>query len=551
MTNDQRITELTALKEIAETLNRSYDMDHMLDNVLRKLLEVTGLTTAWIFMVDEEPDYSCVADQELPSALKWKDKYPMKNGSCWCVNKYWRKELHHAVNIIECKRITDAIQYKWGDTEGILHHATVPLKAGQELFGILNIAAPDKEVFDEEELALLESVAFQIGSAIKRSRLYHSSQKRALNYAKLGEVSQQITSILNMKDIPIEVVQHVSDIFSWRVVAFFIVEDDHLSLRAFCANGYVERCCIDLLFQEAGFIAETYITKKKQVIYRNDDTIHFDLLPLPEFQSAVTAPIQYNDHTYGVLLVSCEKRNAFDDNDVDVIQSISDVISLTMENARLYEQRKELAHFEERNRLARDLHDSVCQMLFSLSLTAKGAEMLLKSEDQQVNLEQALDEIQTLSQEALKEMRSLIWQLRPTGLEQGLITGICHYAQQLGLEVETKMKGVVELPRHIEEALYRIGQEALNNISKHAQTPKAKVILEKNEKEEVLFTVMDQGQGFDPKKNRNQSLGLIGIRERVQRLEGQLAISSSIGEGTQLAIKIPLSKGERGSKKIE
>lgn len=149
MSRETRANELLILKEIAETLNMSNDMHQMLNAVLVKLLQVTGLTTGWIFLGEEKPEYTCFVDHNLPPALTWQDKYPMCNGDCWCLQLYWDGKLKHAVNIIECKRITDAIKYRWGDTNGILHHATVPLEAGGEIFGILNIGTPGKEHFTD------------------------------------------------------------------------------------------------------------------------------------------------------------------------------------------------------------------------------------------------------------------------------------------------------------------------------------------------------------------------------------------------------------------
>ncbi|MET3293012.1 UNVERIFIED_CONTAM: GAF domain-containing protein [Brevibacillus sp. OAP136] len=203
MTEGKRVDELAALKEIAVTLNITNDTNHMLDAVLRKLLEVTGLTTGWIFLMENEPGYTCVVDHRLPPALSWGDKEPMCTGSCWCVDKYWGGRLHNAVNIINCKRIENAIEYKWGDTEGIYHHATVPLKAGEKWFGLLNVAAPGKEHFSDEELALLTAVAYQIGTALARTKLFHAEQKRAELYAKLGDASKAIGAVTELQKNPL------------------------------------------------------------------------------------------------------------------------------------------------------------------------------------------------------------------------------------------------------------------------------------------------------------------------------------------------------------
>jgi signal transduction histidine kinase len=540
MSHERQEDELIALKTIAETLNNSNDMNQMLNAVLKKLLEVTGLTTGWIFLVDEEPEYSCVVDVNLPPALTWGNKTPMCNDTCWCLDRYWDGRLKHAVNIIECKRIENAIEYNWGDTAGIQHHATVPLEAGGESFGILNVAAPGKENFNDKELALLQSVAFQIGTAVKRTRLYHAQQKRAVNFAKLGEVTHHLGSISEGNKIPSEAVKQLGNTFEWPSVSFFIREENTLSLRALYDHGQVKKEWKTISTSEAGPLA-TAFQKQHTVVVTNttDHSLGLESIGLPPYQSGMAVRLRLRDHTFGVIFVSSEKKNHFDDNDVDVLQALADHISLAMENARLYEQRRELARMEERNRLARDLHDSVCQTLFSLTLTARGTESVLAGQSELAD--QSLQEIQKLSQDALEEMRSLIWQLRPSGLEQGLLTALKRYGEGLGIAVKEEVEGVRSLPRAIEEALWRIGQESLNNVSKHAGTDQVSISLLVSNKE-VIMEVIDQGSGFTLGPSQNElSMGLASMRERAEMLGGVFSITSQQGQGTKLKVSIPFS----------
>ena len=232
MFRDNRTNELVILKEIAETLNTSNDTYHVLQAVLEKLLSVTGLTTGWIFLADENGKYTKLIDYQLPEALTYENKRPMCEGECWCLRGFVDGKLERAVNIIECKRINNAIEYNWGDTEGILHHATVPLKAGGEKFGVLNVASPGKTHFSEEELVLLQSVAFQIGTALKRTKLYENEKRRAHYYVKLERFIQDLKMIHKFNVLPEKVVNHVGEVFQWNQVALFIREEKELSLRA-------------------------------------------------------------------------------------------------------------------------------------------------------------------------------------------------------------------------------------------------------------------------------------------------------------------------------
>lgn len=174
---EKEIHRLEALKEIAELLNEATNLQDMLEKVLHTLLQVMNLQTGWIFFIDESGKHRMLVDENLPPALTWQEKKPMCEGDCWCVERFVNGRLEKATNIIECKRIEDAIECNWGETEDVTHHATIPLRSGSEKFGLLNVAAPHKTHFSEEELALLEAIAFQIGTTIQRIQLVEKERK--------------------------------------------------------------------------------------------------------------------------------------------------------------------------------------------------------------------------------------------------------------------------------------------------------------------------------------------------------------------------------------
>ncbi|CAM3715351.1 GAF domain-containing sensor histidine kinase [Mesobacillus zeae] len=364
-------SEISILKEIAELLNEGTEIDCVLSQVLKKLLHVTGLQTGWIFLIDDEGKHVMAASESLPPALTFNHCAKMKEGHCWCVNRYRDGRLDKATNIIECQRIETAILEKTGDHAGLTHHATVPLRAGYERFGLLNIGSPNKTHFNQEELNLLEAVAFQIGTALKRIKLTLREQETML--------------------------------------------------------------------------------------------------------------------------------------------------------------------ITERNRLARDLHDSVNQLLFSLSLTARAGEELSESTE----VKQTFSYMQDLAQEALGEMRALIWQLRPQGLENGLLSAFCGYADMLGLDLKTKVDGVAAFPGNVEEALWRIGQEALANCKKHAQTRHAFIKLSITDTATTM-AVSDNGCGFHYDESQElPSFGLRSMKSRTEALGGTFNLASKLGGGTEIIIHIP------------
>jgi signal transduction histidine kinase len=210
-------------------------------------------------------------------------------------------------------------------------------------------------------------------------------------------------------------------------------------------------------------------------------------------------------------------------------------------------QVQELAAAAERNRLARELHDSVTQIVFGLTLSAQAARILIDRDPPRAVAE--LDHLQVLAQSALAEMRALIQQLHPRSMaEEGLAAGlhrlVAEHQSNHGLSVDLQVTGEQRLPAKIEEELFCIAQEALNNIVKHARTDRAMVTLNLEDVSRVWMAIEDNGIGFDPNKVKNLPghLGLVSMAERIQELGGSLVIDSKAGKGTSVRVDLAMAQ---------
>lgn len=226
-----------------------------------------------------------------------------------------------------------------------------------------------------------------------------------------------------------------------------------------------------------------------------------------------------------------------------------------IENARLYEQARTLATVEERQRLARELHDSVTQSLYSLTLLAEAGRRTALSGD----LEKVTGNIARLgetAQQALKEMRLLVYELRPLALESAGLAEVLQHRldaveKRAGIETILRIQLEEELPPQIEHELYRITQETLNNSLKHAAATAVSVVL-RSLNNTVEMEITDNGKGFNPEKIQDRGgLGLTSIRERIDALGGSLSITAQPGNGTNIHIHVPLGDGETGPRKKE
>jgi signal transduction histidine kinase len=216
--------------------------------------------------------------------------------------------------------------------------------------------------------------------------------------------------------------------------------------------------------------------------------------------------------------------------------------AVAIENARLYGQAQGLAVLEERQRLARELHDSVSQALYGISLGARTARTLAERDPGRVIA--PLDYVLSLAEAGQAEMRALIFELRPESLaEEGLVAALEKQAGSLrarhNLAVEFDLAAEPELPLAAKEALYRIAQEALHNTVKHARADRVRLRLG-HDGAVCALEVSDNGRGFDATGSFPGHLGLRSMRERVERLGGTFSIASGPGEGTRIRAELPL-----------
>jgi len=264
----------------------------------------------------------------------------------------------------------------------------------------------------------------------------------------------------------------------------------------------------------------------------------------PNMKSFLGVPIVAKGEVIAAFyLANREGAQGFTDDDQEVIETLAAHAAIAIENTRLYERSRELSIVEERNRLARELHDSVTQTLFSLSLTAESAATLADSDPAQAK-EQILS-ARRLATEALQEMRSLIFELRPAELEaEGLVATLRKRVDVLRRvyhkEIEFDVRGERRLDPDSETQLFRIVQEALHNALKHSEADSLAVELSMQDGR-VVACIRDDGIGFDPDAARLRSgrLGLTSMQERAEELGGRIDIHSEPGHGTEVFVEVP------------
>jgi len=367
------------------------------------------------------------------------------------------------------------------------------------------------------------------------------------------DVSHRITSTLELEPLLHLILDQIESIIPNSGAAIFTLEGDKLYVAAYQVPGIPVMDQPHYLTLSKAGVYQQVILKKEVLII---DDIEGDTPLLRAFKESFTLPnthkfdharswigipLVVRDQVTGLLSLTHKSPAYYTQQHVRLAITITNQVAVAIENARLYEQAQNLAVLEERHRIARELHDSVTQLLYGICLYCTATSRSVRA-DKYDTLEQNLDEIKDNALQALQEMRLLILELDPPMLQKaGLVAALQASLEVIenrtSLETELKTDGVGRLPRRVETELYRIAMEALNNLIRYARAQKVTVELRASDGW-VWMEICDNGVGFDLVQARqNRGMGLHNMEQRARQLNGQLIIMSSPGAGTRIKVE--------------
>jgi signal transduction histidine kinase len=266
----------------------------------------------------------------------------------------------------------------------------------------------------------------------------------------------------------------------------------------------------------------------------------------PQLRAWMGVPLVVRDEVIGAIVLSHGEVGHYTPRHAELALAFAGHAALAIENARLYAQAQQTASLEERQKLARELHDSVSQALYGIALGARTARAQLdRHPDDSARAKEPVDYVLQLAEAGIAEMRALIFELRPESLAQeGLVAALEKHAASLHaryqLDVEADLCAEPDVPLAAKEALYRIAQEALHNTVKHAQAQHVWLRLAVADGM-VELEARDDGVGFDADGSFPGHLGLTSMRERIARLSGRVEIESATGTGTRVTARVPMA----------
>jgi signal transduction histidine kinase len=262
----------------------------------------------------------------------------------------------------------------------------------------------------------------------------------------------------------------------------------------------------------------------------------------PVLTDFLGVPITDGDNVLGIIFLANKRQpGGFTERDQELLTLFAAHAAIALTNARLYERNRELTVMTERNRLARELHDAVAQKLFSLRLTAQAAAALATRDPGRVPAE--LAQVERLAADALAELRSVIFELRPADLEEDGLAGSLHkHIELLDRIYEARLTfqgdGDIILSQECELTLFRIAQEAVHNALRHAHASDISLRL-RREGPRVSLTIADDGTGFEPADAGGDGLGLASMRDRAEAAGATLTLETAPGSGTIIKVEAP------------
>jgi signal transduction histidine kinase len=410
----------------------------------------------------------------------------------------------------------------------------------------------DADEFTEDDEELTQLLAAQAAVAIENTRLYETSTRWLRHLESLSEIGDALAGELELEPLLGLVARRLRSLVQARLVLIALPDTGGETLRIAAADGQGSDA-YGLVGTELGLGG----SKTGRVLQRGRSERVDSVLDDPEIdqqaarrmgvRSALYVPLVAGGRPIGVVVVHDKlgASSSFSDEDVRLTESLAaraaTAVELSERVSRDTVRRVVEAQENERARLARELHDETGQALTSILLGLKTLEESNQTDESRA----AVSDLRELVVSTLQDVRRLAVELRPASLDDfGLVPAIerlrdlVSEQSTVSMEVHSQL-GDQRLPAETETALYRIVQEALTNVLKHADARRVTVSLRRSDKA-VTLVVQDDGEGFDPASVRDGGVGLLGMRERTALLGGRLTVESSNGAGTMLTVEIPI-----------
>jgi PAS domain S-box-containing protein len=551
----QRIDELTTLTMISQAITSTLDLDVTLTIITDHTVRLLNAEAASVALLDiTRSEIRFQAASGRGSDLIRGRRLPAGEGIVGWVIQHGEAAMVEDVS--QDKRFTQVLDRQTGfKTHSVI---CVPLQNGLQSTGAIEVLNRSNGVFSREDLRLLTWLATPAAIAIENARLYEAERRAREQAETLREATATLTSSLEPDQVLSEILVHLEQVVPYDH-AYVFLQDETGGLRIVAQKSAAPAAAT--LGQEYPNDNPLYQKVKQSgnpvIIANAQNDPRFESWPQDEeVRGWMGIPLIAQDQVIGLLTLNSHQIDAFDRVHASLGQAFANKAAVAIQNARLFQQVR-LGHRQlqslshrlvevqeaERRSIARELHDEAGQALTSLMV---GLRLLEGEKDQPGAVASRAAALRQITNDISENLHRLAINLRPASLDYvGLVAALRQYIENFGRQyaIETHFEAVgfdeQRLPPDIETSLYRIVQEALTNVAKHAQADRIDIFLEKRNNF-VITIVEDNGLGFDPEEaERRGRLGLLGIRERTEMLNGALVVESTAGIGTTIHVEVP------------
>lgn len=496
------IEDLRSLTETSQSLAGALDLDEAASIILEASSRVSSASSAAFWLVEE------ISDQlALYKTLNLK------------------AEVLHDLRPPAAFALSAAEQFTLREGKFILW---VPIVRADKRFGLIELHLPSAVPPRPDRIGILQTLAHTAAAVIESHRL------RAREVIAFREMGDALRSDLTLQQVLQRVLAQMVDTCEASGGSIYLLGEDGERLDAFANQG----------IQSPSAIAHQILEEKEPILLSS-----FAGAESTGAHSVVGVPITIGNLVAGAVVLTHRNGGAFAPHHLNLLTVLANSTALVVRNAQLYARSEELAIAEERTRIAREIHDGLAQDLSFLVLKVEVMRKLLQR-GRRAQLEKELAETVEALRNDMREVRRTIFALRPLDLEAlGFLPAIKKFIDDFGTanEVEVVFKNSGDptlLSTKLQTALFRLTQESLNNIRKHARAGKVWIELEITDEWSTL-TIRDNGRGFDPKRalaeaRARGSVGMVQMRERAERAGGGFQLEAAPGEGTRIRVKLPV-----------
>ena len=556
---EERTRELSTLLEVSHNVASTLELEPLLGLILDQLKAVVDYSGASILILEDESLAVLACRGPIPQEDTLRLRFPLERAP---VNRevIRRREPVIIPDVRDDAPLARAFQQTAGEeletTFGYIRSwMGIPLMIRERVIGMLTLDHGEPDYYSSRQAELAMAFASQAALAIENAKLFEETRRRLAESQSLTRVTTALLQKLALGEVLDIVCTEAQELTGALGSTVFLLDKERGGwLRVAHSSGTAspdfDRMPIE------GSLTGRAVREGKPIVSNDPAELSQGFGGGGEQPTALLAvPLRVKGSIIGALdMVS--KPGGFTQEDVRVSSIFAGQAAMAIENARLYEQAQELARVKERQRLARDLHDAVTQTLFSASLIAEVLPRLWERNPDEGR--RRLEELRQLTRGALAEMRTLLLELRPSALAEANLSELLRQLAEsitgrARVPVSVGVEGECALPPEVKVALYRIAQEALNNVAKHAAASQAAVSLRyllpspcqgEGPGVRVELRISDDGRGFDPQGVPPESLGLGIMRERAEAIGAALRIKSQVGQGTQVVVAWPSPKRE-------